>query len=195
MLESARHTFDEDPTIDFELADIKKWEPRERLDLIFSNAALHWIDDDELLYKKLSEFLTPYGTLAVQMPKSHDLPSHRLMREVAQQGEWSTLLEDVEGVMPLKGHQTYYDILSRYFKRVDMWETTYIQVLEGENPVMEFTRGSGLRPYLDPLPPVWREQFLEEYGKKLDQTYEKQSDGKTLFPFPRFFFVCRYTKN
>lgn len=172
-------------------ADVKTWAPSEPPDLLFSNAAFHWVDRHDELFPRLLGFLRPGGWLAVQMPLSHGLPSHRLMQEtLADLG-----LGGPELAATLSRHwilptDTYYDLLSAHAARVEIWETEYLQVLEGNDPVLEWVRATGLRPVLSALADAEREVFLEEYKRRLRLAYPQKANGKTLYPFRRLFLVA-----
>jgi trans-aconitate 2-methyltransferase len=131
------------------------------------------------------------------MPLSYDLPSHRLMREtLAGSGPEGCPLgtEDLRqgvGRRWVEETQTYYRLLSGLARTIDIWETEYLQVLEGDNSVLEWVRGTGLRPILDGLAPAELEIFLTEYRRRLQEAYPPQPDGRTLYPFRRLFIVAR----
>jgi trans-aconitate 2-methyltransferase len=177
-------------------ADVRTWQPDSRADLIFSNAALHWVEGHPALLPRLIGFLAPGGCLAVQMPLSWGLPSHTLMRE--------TLADGGPGGRPLGSEElrknlarrgvadtdTYYDLLSGRTRHLDIWETEYLQVLEGNDPVLEWVKGTGLRPILNDLDDMHRGIFLKEYGRRLRTAYPKRGDGRTLYPFRRLFMVA-----
>jgi len=139
----------------------------------------------------------PGGVLAVQMPRNFAQDSHRLMRETAAQGAWAERLAPVLGSStvlrrePVMPPEAYYDLLSPLASQLDLWETEYLQVLSGEDAVLEWVRGTSLRPILDTLAPGERAAFIAAYGAKLRQAYPRRSDGKTLFPFRRLFLIAR----
>lgn len=172
------------------LADVAQWTPHERYDVIFSNATLQWLDDHERLLPKLMGYVDAGGTFAVQMPRNFDAPSHRLMREVAAAGPWAQKLRDVRK-LNVGEPDFYFDILSRHAASLDIWETTYLQVMEGEDPVYRWVSGTGLRPFAQALEGEERETFLSEYRRRLREAYPRRADGKTLFPFQRIFIVAK----
>lgn len=189
MLVKARQ---EAPTITFEKADIAHWSPPAPADLLFSNATLHWLDDHGRLLPRLMAQLAPGGVLAVQMPCNHDAPSHLLMGAAAEAGPWRTKLTEVRPVLrSVESADAYYGILAPAARRVDIWETEYLHVLEGDNPVVEWTKGTGLRPYLEALDPSARRDFLAAYAAGIAAAYPRQADGRTLFPFRRLFIVAQ----
>jgi len=172
--------------------DLRDWRPDGAADVLFSNATLHWIDDHESLFPRLLGWLAPDGWLAVQMPLSWGAPSHRLMRETladlrlgsAELG--ASLARD--WVLPA---DRYYDLLSPRARAVDLWETEVLQTLRGEDPVLAWVKGTGLRPVLHGLDEADRGVFLAEYARRLRDAYPRRADGVTLFPFRRLFLVAR----
>eukprot|EP01138_Halocafeteria_seosinensis_P002352 gb/GECG01002409.1/.p1 GENE.gb/GECG01002409.1/~~gb/GECG01002409.1/.p1 ORF type:complete len:290 (+),score=22.45 gb/GECG01002409.1/:1-870(+) len=195
MIQTAQVALSTDDTVCLEVADLIEWlttATAQSFDVIFCNAVLHWVKDHALIMEQFRKSLRQGGTLAIQMPNSYPQPSHALMREIARKGPWSPTLRQVEGVQELLDPKDYYELLSPLFSSIDIWETKYLQVLEGSNPVYEFTKGSGLRPYLDALShdPDMKSSFDEEYSRRIKELYPKQSDGKTLFPFGRLFLVA-----
>lgn len=177
--------------IQWVLENIAHWQPEPPVDILFSNAALHWVQPHEELFPRLMSGINPGGVFAVQMPANFDAPSHTAMAAAAKEGPWSDTLAPLlegAGVLPMA---EYYDILSPLAYQIDLWETTYIQVMDGEDPVVEWTRGSALRPLLAALSFEAGEAFESLYREKLRRAYPQQPDGKTLFPFRRLFIVAR----
>jgi trans-aconitate 2-methyltransferase len=171
-------------------ADIRAWQPDGRPDVIFSNAALQWLDDHRQLFPTLLRCLAAGGILAVQMPRNHDNPSHTGMVEAAAAGPWRSALTAVLRPHPVHPPQIYWNALAAEAASLDVWETEYLQALSGENAVVEWTKGSALKPLLDALDEPWREQFLLDYTARMAKAYSRQPDGTTLFPFRRLFIVA-----
>ncbi len=179
------------PNCRFDQADFSRWSPEVRPDLIYSNAALHWVTNHETLLPRLLSLLAPGGVLAVQMPSMHDAPFRALQNEIARQGPWSRYLDDAgyaRGLLPV---EEYYDLLRPRAASLDMWQTTYLHVLTGKDAVVEWAAGSSLRPFLDKLPPEQAKDFRAAYAAALRPHYPPRPDGTTLLPFKRFFFVAR----
>lgn len=176
--------------------DIRTWTPDEPPDLIYSNAALQWVGEHETLFPRLFGMLRDGGCLAVQMPLSWDAPSHRLMRETLEDGGpggsalGSPELARAVGRKWVADAEEYYDLLAARATNVDVWETEYLQVLKGDDPVLEWVKGTGLRPILNGLDDAERETFLAEYRRRLRAAYPTRSDGRTLYPFRRLFIVA-----
>jgi trans-aconitate 2-methyltransferase len=188
MLAKARR---EAPAVAFQQADIAQWSPPAPADLIFSNATLHWLDDHASLLPRLARQLAPGGVLAIQMPYNRESPSHLLMEAAAADGPWRPRLSNVrQAYQSLEDVDVYHRILSAHAPRLDIWEATYLHVLEGDNPVVEWTKGTALRPYLDALKEPDRGNFLTAYAARIATAYPKQPDGRTLLPFRRIFFVA-----
>jgi trans-aconitate 2-methyltransferase len=172
--------------------DIATWTPKQPFDLVFSNAALQWLDGHEALVPNLMKALSSHGVLAVQMPRNFDAPSHRRMRETAKESPWRDRLSHLLRSEPVMPPARYYDLLAPLAEVIDIWETEYLHVLEGETPVLDWVRGTGLRPILDALPEAdERAEFIKRYQEKLADAYPRLSDGGTLFPFRRVFIVAR----
>lgn len=111
------------------------------------------------------------------------------MREVASEPKWAERLKNVRGIFPGSA-QGYYDMLASVAASLDIWETEYLQVLEGEDPVYRWVSATGLRPFLDALTGSDREDFIARYKVCLNNAYPRRADGKTLFPFQRLFVVA-----
>jgi trans-aconitate 2-methyltransferase len=176
--------------IAWEQSQLDVWNPPEKYDLIFSNAALHWLDDHPALFAQLAGNIAGGGVLAVQMPRNFAAPSHTLMHELALSPPWHDVLARLLRPMPVLEPTAYYNLLASRAHSVDIWETEYLQVLEGENPVAEWTKGTWLAPLLAALAPGARAAFEFEYRRRVAQAYPRRPDGKTLFPFRRLFIVA-----
>jgi trans-aconitate 2-methyltransferase len=170
--------------------DVESWSSAESYDLVFSNAALHWVSDHATLLPRLMDRVAGGGALAFQVPANFDAPSHVLMREVANEGPWAERLSHARTIN-VQTAEIYFAILAPLSKSVDIWETTYVHVLEGDDAVLSWVSGTGLRPFLDRLQTGEREAFLAEYRARLRRAYPRRGDGKTLFPFKRLFSVAR----
>lgn len=173
-------------------ADIAQWRPETAPALIFSNAALQWLDDHDRLLPRLAGLLRPGGMLAVQMPRQQDAPSHALMRQIA--AELFPGRFDFTGWKPRNQAPEAYHRLLAPLGAVSLWQTEYLQVLaptpEG-HPVRAFTQSTGLRPFLDRMSAAETKEFLAGYDAALANAYPLQADGGALFPFRRLFFTLR----
>ena len=178
------------PGLSFMVDDVRHWEPQSLPDVIISNAVLQWVPGHRELLVRWADRLAPDGWLAFQVPGNFDQPSYVILREMAASARWRPLLRDVELNRQSADPAGYAELLARTGCEVDAWETTYVHVLHGEEPVLEWYRGSGLRPVLAVLDADQVADFLTEYGRKLGQAYPPSSFG-TLFPFRRVFAVAR----
>jgi trans-aconitate 2-methyltransferase len=187
MLAVARRDF---PALRFVEADLVAWTPAPPAHLLFSNAALHWLDDHARLLPRLLRQVRPGGQFAVQMPRNHDQPSHQAILAAAAAGPWRDRLAPLLRPSPVAPAERYYALLAPLARRLDIWETTYLQVLEGDNPVVEFTKGSALKPLLDALDSDMRFGFEAAYRGLIAAAYPAEADGRTLFPFRRLFILA-----
>ena len=190
MLDQARALSDD---VEWSLGDIATWAPDRPADLIFANASLQWAPDHAALFQRLAKALAPGGVLAVQMPLSWDTLHHRLMRETVAEAPWASRFADVTARVQVMSPEVFYDVLAPLCDDVDIWSTTYLHVLAGENAVLEWMKGTALRPYLTALdgdPPV-RDAFLTALGERLAAAFPRRADGVTLLPFPRLFLLAQ----
>jgi trans-aconitate 2-methyltransferase len=187
MLERAAKEF---PAGRWVLQGIGEWKADAPADVIYSNAALHWLPEHPKLLRHLMAQLAPQGVLAVQMPRNFGAPSHTSIAETVLDGPWRKRLEPMLKPAPVAGPDAYYDILAPLAGRLDIWETEYLQVLEGADPVKEWTKGTWLKQYLDALEEPERSAFEVSYAARLRSAYPTHADGKTLFPFRRLFIVA-----
>ena len=176
--------------VSWQQSDLNTWEPDEPPDLLFSNAALHWLDHHETLFSRLFSRLAPGGVLAVQMPHNFSAPTHTLIADTVRAGPWRERLEPHLREHPVMEGAAYYDMFGPISTRVDLWETTYFHVLGGDDPVVEWTKGSILAPLLDLLEGTEMESFLEMYRSLIAKAYPQQNDGKTVLPFRRLFIMA-----
>ena len=132
------------------------------------------------------------GALAMQMPDNLDSPAHRLMREIAHEGPWAGKLAAASKERtPIATAEWYYETLRARCGKVDVWRTTYHHALAGgPAAIVEWFKGSALRPFLEPLDEAERAEYLERYTAALARVYRKFSDGSVLLPFPRLFMVA-----
>lgn len=189
MLVPARER-EEPGRLEFIRGDLATWTPASPAELIVSSAAFQWVPDHERLIGHVASSLARGGVLAVQMPSNFGAPSHTLLDEVEAAGPWAERLRGRrrhDMVLPIA---RYIDLAGSHGLRMDAWETTYYHLLEGDDPVLEWMKGTALRPILAALGGPEREEFLGLYGRKLREAYPQTSAG-TLFPFRRIFFVAR----
>jgi trans-aconitate 2-methyltransferase len=177
--------------LEFIRAEIGDWRAVQPVDLVVSNAALHWVDDHESLLTRLAAMLAPGGQIAVQMPNRFQGPIQAAIEAVVADPRWNARLKGVglhrESVHPILW---YVRLLHGLGLAVNAWETTCIHVLAGENPVLEWIKGTGLRPLLTRLDKIGAAQFLGELGPRVKAVFPPTGDV-TFFPMPRLFFVAQ----
>lgn len=177
-------------TIDWQCADVAAWQAAVPPDLIFSNAALHWLGDHPHLLPSLIEQLAVGGVLAVQMPDNFSAPSHLILRELADDPGWEAVFDGVP-VGGVLSAAEYHALLTAHCRHLEIWQTTYWQVLGGDDAVIEWMKGTTLLPYLARLNAKSAKHFLAAYRARLQAAYPRSADGSTLFPFKRLFFVLQ----
>ena len=176
------------PGVSFELGDVRDWRPEGAPDVITCNAVLQWVPDHHDLVAGWASLLAPGGWLAFQLPGNFDSPNHALIAELAAAPRWRALLADVRLNRQAGDPAQYAESLLRPGYRVNAWETTYVHILAGDNPVLEWAKGTALRPVLAALDDEQGAAFLAEYGGRLRGAYKPGQFG-TFFPFRRVFAV------
>ncbi len=172
----------------FVVGDVREWQPERPPDVLVCNAVLQWVPDHHDLLVRWADLLAPGGWLAFQLPGNFDQPSHAIVREMAASPRWRSLLADAELNRQAGDPGEYAELLARAGYEVDAWETSYLHILPGENPVLEWTKGTTLRPVLAALDAEQAGAFLREYGERLRRVYNHRPFG-TMFPFRRVFTV------
>jgi trans-aconitate 2-methyltransferase len=188
MIEKAAASSAGDSRVAFRLGDIRDWRPREGVDVLLSNAALHWVPGHLDLLADLVSHVAERGWFAFQVPGNFDEPSHVILRDLAAEPRWG-----LEGTVALpSSHQPvdYVDVLAGLGAQVDAWETTYLHLLDGPDPVFEWISGTGARPVLAALDPARRAAFTAVYKDRLRAAYPRRPYG-TVLPFRRIFVVAR----
>ena len=188
MLAKARAEYPEAAFIE---ADIATWRPTAPVDLLYTNAALHWLDGHETLIPGLLDGVKPGGWLAIQMPRNFGAPSHTSIVDTIEQGPWRAKLEPHLRRRPVAEPGVYWRMLQGHTAALEIWETEYLQVLSGDNPVAEYTKGTWLKQFLDRLDGPERDAFEADYRRRVGAAYPKEQDGRTLFPFRRLFILAR----
>jgi trans-aconitate 2-methyltransferase len=178
--------------VDWVQADFTAFDPQIAPDLIFTNAALQWSLDHASLIPRLASRLAEAGVFACQMPFAHDAEWQVILREIAGESFWAERLKDVRGAGLVASAEHYYDWLAPLCDQIDVWTTTYVHVLNGNDPVVEWMRGAGLRPYLDALTETAeRAAFVDAFRLRVGSVLPARADGTTLFPFSRLFILAR----
>lgn len=187
MIETAREAH---PARTWLTGDIAEWTSDPPCDLVFSNAALQWVPDHGSLFPRLTKQVAPGGALAVQVPANFHAAAHTLMRELAYSKVWSGHFPERVREWFVHEPAFYYDAVAPLAQRVDVWTTEYVHVMDSARAIVEWYKGTGLRPFLDVLSAADRERFLSEYGALLAEAYPKRADGRVLFPFLRLFVIA-----
>ncbi len=182
--------------LDFGLADAATWAPEpSSLDVVISNATLQWLPRHVEHFGRWLAALRPGGALAFQVPGNFDAPTHTRLRDLASSARWgprlATVDQGVHSLQPVDYHRT----LRALGATVDAWETTYLHVLHGPDPVLEWVRGTALRPYLSVLDDAEADEFTGAYAEALRSAYPPGPTGETLLPFRRVFVVATAPAN
>jgi trans-aconitate 2-methyltransferase len=178
--------------IDARLADVANWMPEPDTDVVISNAVLHWVASHRELLPRWIAALPAGAWFAVQVPGNFAAPSHRLVRELAAEPRWRESVS-VRGENAVADPATYAELLAGAGAEVDVWETTYLHRLTGDDPVLHWISGTALRPVRDALAPDDYARFQAELAPRLRAAYPPRTDGSTWFPFRRIFAVAHVT--
>jgi trans-aconitate 2-methyltransferase len=176
--------------LSFTLGDIRDWRPARPLDVLLSNAVLQWVPGHLEVVRQWPGLLAPGGWLAFQLPGNFDQPTHAILLDLVRSERWAPLLGGVVLNRQARNPAEYLNLLAGAGCSVDAWETTYLHVLPGPDPVVEWYRGTGLRPVLAALDPGQAEAFLAEYGERVARAYPPAPYG-TVLPFRRVFVVAQ----
>ena len=175
-------------------ADIESYSPGEPIDVVYSNAALHWKDDHAQLVPHLFDWVSPGGVLALQMPNQFGAPSHVAVAEVVASAKWRERLQPLQRHAPVLTTADYFRLLAGKAGAVDAWTTEYLHVLpaggDGIHPVVTWIKGTTLTPFLAELPADLRQAFIDDVSARIAARYPPLPDGRVLFPFRRVFVVA-----
>lgn len=178
------------PRLELRLGDVRDWRPEVPVDVLVCNAVLHWVPGHDRLLARWAGQLSPGGALAVQVPGNFRAPTHALLAALCLSPAWSGRLADAapspSAVLEPAG---YLDVLTGAGLTADVWETTYLHVLTGDDPVLQWVRSTVLRPVLARLDEPAAAAFTAEYAAALRAAYPRQHDGSTVLPFRRIFAV------
>lgn len=192
MLETARKS---QPQREWIQGDIVEWANEKgapRYDIVFANASLQWIPDHAANFPRLLARVAPAGAFAVQMPGNHAGPTHQRMRDIAASSAWRKYFPSGE---VREWHTSdlahYYDVLAPHAARLEIWETSYLHIFADAKDIVEWYKGSGMRPYLEAIDSEpERQRFMAEYLAAIRPLYPPRSDGRVLFPFRRLFMIA-----
>ena len=187
MIKKARETY---PDIEFKFMDITdESQNLENIDIIFSNACLQWIPNHREFIPKIFSKLSKGGVLAVQIPLNSQEKLFKIMRETVNEDKWNFSSMSVEPNTTLKCEE-YFDILSSLTDNFNIWETVYYHNMPSINAMVEWIKGTRLRPYLNALNSIDAKKLIDEISEKASRVYAKQENGEIIFKFRRFFFTA-----
>ena len=187
MIAKARAEY---PGQEWILADAGTYEPDSRFDLLFSNAAVHWIPDHRTLLRKFHGLLAEGGILAVQLPLFWDMPLGKIIDRISRNPRWHALTARVANQFTIHDYSFYYDQLTALFRKVELWETSYMDTLDSHLSMIEMIRSTGMKPYLEQLnSPAARQEFEQEVLTEIVKVYPVQQNGRVILPFKRLFFI------
>jgi trans-aconitate 2-methyltransferase len=195
MLAAAEPVAADHPNLTFDELAIEDWEPAPDTDVVVTNAALQWVPAHTVLLPLWFDALPSGAWFAMQVPGNFAAPSHAIMRDLAADGPWADALRDVLRGDPVLDGAGYLDLFEDAGLETVAWETEYLQLLPGEDPVLDWVRGTGLRPALEALDAAdptgaLTAAYTERYAAELRRAYPRGRHG-TVFPFRRIFAVGR----
>jgi trans-aconitate 2-methyltransferase len=187
MIEKAKKNY---PLQKWVLSDAMQFDPGIEFDLIFSNATIQWISDQATLFERFHKMLSPKGIIAIQIPKFQDMSLGKIIRSVSEKVRWKKATEGCSELFTYHDFRYYYDLLSVTMRTVDMWETDYIHIMASHASILDWTRSTGLKPYLDRIDSENdKKDFEHDLLDEIVRCYPAQGSGKVLFPFKRLFFI------
>jgi trans-aconitate 2-methyltransferase len=188
MLRQARERL---PRCTFVEGDLSTWMPEQDTDLLFGNAVFQWVSKHPEVLARLLQSLPPGGVLAAQMPDNTNEPALMLMEKVAASGPWAAAIAQAKAARnDLPRPEDYYDLLRPLCSHIDIWHTHYNHIIENHAGIVEWFKGSGLRPFLAPLDAAMREMFIANYTDEIRQAYPVRSDSTVMLKFPRLFILA-----
>ena len=193
MIEAARRDY---PALEFRLFDATGdfAELGGGYDVVFSNACIQWVPDHPRLLRNMMGQLAPGGVMAVQIPNNFDAPVHRIIRELVAEPEWKPLFPAPRILYSLPPDD-YFDLLAELSPEFHLWETVYFQRMPSHQALLEWYRGTGLRPYLAALSGATKETFEAEILRRIAERYPVRKNGEIIFHFPRLFFTAVRIEN
>ncbi len=188
MIEKARRDF---PDMEWITGDAADFPFQQKYDIVFSNAAVQWMPNHEVILPRLFETVENNGVLAVQVPANNESPLHKSLLTVSSSPKWSRYTTGIEKLITYKSAEYYYGLLSTLSQIFRLWETTYFHVMGSQSALIEWYKGTGMRPFLESLPDESsRAEFEDEVLKGCTKYYPMQRDGNVLYPFKRIFFIA-----
>ncbi len=189
MIEKAKKDF---PLQEWKLIDAGKEKIDGKFDIVFSNAAIQWIPNHNILIEKFHHLLNKDGQVAVQIPLFWDMPLGKAIADIAENSQWAKLTKNILGTLTIHNHSYYYNQLSSFFNFIEMWKTDYFHIMESHNSILEMIKSTGLKPFIEVLKNKDdKEKFENLVLENIKKEYLQQLNGKVLFPFKRLFFIAR----
>jgi trans-aconitate 2-methyltransferase len=180
--------------LEFQQGDLRDWKPEQPVDVLLCAATFQWVEGHAGLFPELVGSLAPGGVFAFQVPGNFGQPSHVLLYELARSDRWADALGHLVRPDPVLEPSGYLSALMATGAESDVWETTYFHILRGPDAVLEWVRGTALRPFVSALESAEGEgvadEFLGAYAAVLRAAYPRDPDGRTIFPFRRIFAVA-----
>ncbi|MFA5857750.1 MAG: methyltransferase domain-containing protein [Elusimicrobiota bacterium] len=193
MIEKAKQNY---PQCEWVQADAASYSSETKFDIVFSNATIQWIPNHENLLKTFDALLTENGVLAFQIPLFRDMPLGKILDNVAQEERWKNKTEHCSKLFTYHDYSFYYNILSPKMSFIELWETQYLHVLESQPAIIEWSKSTGLKPYLDSLSSdSEKTDFEKEVLGEIQKSYSLQENGKVIFTFKRLFVVGYKSKH
>jgi len=178
------------PAQEWILADVATYESDIKFDIVFSNAAIQWVPDHTALLKKFHGLLCEGGLVAVQLPLFWDMPLGKIIDQVSKRPGWQSAIAQVANLFTIHDYSFYYDQLSTLFRKVELWETSYMDIMDSHQSILEMIRSTGMKPYREQLDSnAAREEFEQEVLDEIVNIYPLQWNGKVILPFKRLFFI------
>lgn len=189
MIEKARKDY---PNQEWHIADAGKDFIAGTYDIVFSNAAIQWMPDHAALMKKFHTLLHDKGILAIQVPMFWEMLIGQSIQHVAQSHRWAPIAKNVKDIFTMHEFGFYYDVLSKLFKKIDIWETFYMHQMESHSAILEMISSTGLKPYFEVLQSDEDKKDFEQLVlQRITKDYPTQENGKVIFPFKRLFLLAQ----
>jgi trans-aconitate 2-methyltransferase len=188
MIQRARQDY---PNQTWIVGDAATLEISQTYDIVFSNAAIHWISNHDILVPRLFQIVSKNGILAIQVPANQESPLYKIIVRVARSGKWSAFTSGREELITYHSPDYYYNQLVSFTKEIALWETTYYHILNSHQELIDWYKSTAMKPFLDSLPTdERREEFENEILIECKDFYPLQGDGRILYPFKRLFFTA-----
>ena len=178
------------PQIAFHVGDLTRYLPDSDTDVIFSNAVFQWVPDHLGEMQRIAHAMKPGSVFAVQMPDNMAEATHTSMLAIARTDRFRAKIGG-KGREPLPAVAEYYNAFSGFVSQIDIWHTIYNHPLKSVSAIIEWVKGTGLKPFIDPLDADDKAAFLCAYEQLLAEKYPVMNDGRVLLRFPRLFIVLR----